>query len=933
VPSCPSCGKPSSAGATTCAHCGARFHAAAPTTLGVTPAPVDSRPSGQAPSVRFEPGHRLGKRYRIVALIGRGGMGEVYRADDLELGQSVALKFLPERIASNPEALQRFRNEVRTARQVTHPNVCRIHDIAEEDGHVFLIMEHVDGEDLDSLLRRIGRPSRDKAIEIARQLCAGVAAAHQAGVLHRDLKPGNVMLDGRGRVRVTDFGLAGLAKDLERAGIDGTPAYMAPEQLAGRGVSTRSDVYSLGLVLYELFTGKRAHAGRTLVELRREHESGSITSASAHVHDLDPAIERVLERCLEKDPSRRPASAQAVLRALPGGDPLAEAMAAGETPSPELIAHAGDAGSLSPRVAVGGLAAIVAAFLVAWLVFPIGRPGEVLRVPDQAPGVLAVRAEDVLRSLGWEEILEGHDALGLVPDPTIDDATITATTAAEDAAPRRGPGTLFWRRWSVQPLRPKEFHQPAVTMWDPPLSVPGQAAVVLDASSRLVSLAILPQPKELAPPSAASAGTAPAGAALAPDAPPDWSKLFDLARLDISKYHAIAPSRGPSGGLPTDITASWEGPWPEDPDRTLSFHAGARAGRLVYWEIDWKLAATAADASVPPGPLPGAPDTWLTRLVRRWQDPSFASWRTNALWICAIFFAWRHLRSGRGDRRGAVRLGAFVAAMYWIGGWALFVPQAASVGEAIANSFFSEHLGHALVHGAAMSVFYLALEPYARRLWPRMLVAWSRLLQGRLTDPLVGRELMIGGAACAAAFLAMAVLEHVAVGTGLGHWRPTMVGPILPVGSPGTWVFDLLVGPPRAVLNALDFVMLLLVWRLLLRSPRAAAAAVFLLGVFLTYGMVIDPKQPMLELMAAAVLSGIGVAILLRGGLLAYTVFLWAQPTFSMALPAAAAGSWARIPQLASLAFIFGLLAIGAWLSMAGRPILGDLLAEKPGGA
>ncbi len=490
MPTCPSCAKPSSPGATMCAHCGARLPAA------------ETRPSREGEPVRFEPGHRLGRRYRIVALIVRGGMGEVYRADDLELGQSVALKFLPELIASDPEALQRFRNEVRTARQVTHANVCRIHDIAEEDGHVFLIMEHVDGEDLDSLLRRIGRPSRDKAIEIARQLCAGVAAAHQVGVLHRDLKPGNVMLDGRGRVRITDFGLAGLAKDLERAGIEGTPAYMAPEQLAGRGVTTRSDVYSLGLVLYELFTGKRAHAGRTLDELRHEHEHGSVTSASSHVQDLDPAIERVLERCLEKDPSHRPASAQAVLRALPGGDPLAEALAAGETPSPELIAHAGDAGSLSPRIAVGALAGIIAAFLVAWLVFPIGRPGEVLAVPDQPPGVLEVRADDALRSLGWDELLQGHSASGLVPDPELVSEVMTAATDPDGPASRHGPGTLFWRRWSVAPLRPSEFHQPAVTMDDPPLSVPGQAAVVLDASSRLVVLAILPQPKELAPPGA-----------------------------------------------------------------------------------------------------------------------------------------------------------------------------------------------------------------------------------------------------------------------------------------------------------------------------------------------------------------------------------------------------------------------------------------------
>ena len=177
---------------------------------------------------RFLPGALLAARYRIVALLGRGGMGEVYRADDLTLSQQVALKFLPEAVAGNPDALARFRNEVRVARQVSHPNVCRMYDVGEVEGHVFLSMEYVDGEDLGSLLRRIGRLPADKALEIARRLCAGLAAAHEKGVLHRDLKPANVMLDGRGQVLLTDFGLAGLAGRIEGAEVrNGTPAYMA----------------------------------------------------------------------------------------------------------------------------------------------------------------------------------------------------------------------------------------------------------------------------------------------------------------------------------------------------------------------------------------------------------------------------------------------------------------------------------------------------------------------------------------------------------------------------------------------------------------------------------------------------------------------------------------------------------------------------------
>ena len=175
-------------------------------------------------------------------------MGEVYRAEDLRLGQSVALKFLPPAVAEDPQRLAQFHHEVRIARQVSHRNVCRVYDIGEDHGRVFLTMELIDGEDLAGLLKRVGRFPEERATEIARQICAGLAAAHDCGVLHRDLKPANVMLDADGRVRITDFGLAGLAGSFTDIR-SGTPAYMAPEQLAGREVTERSDIFSLGLVL------------------------------------------------------------------------------------------------------------------------------------------------------------------------------------------------------------------------------------------------------------------------------------------------------------------------------------------------------------------------------------------------------------------------------------------------------------------------------------------------------------------------------------------------------------------------------------------------------------------------------------------------------------------------------------------------------------
>ena len=193
-------------------------------------------------------------------------------------------------------------------------------------------MEYVDGEDLASLLRRIGRLPADKALDIARQLCAGLAAAHSKGVLHRDLKPANIMLDGRGQVVITDFGLAGVADDIRGNEIrSGTPAYMAPEQLAGKEVSTRSDIYALGLVLYEVFTGKRAFADKLADKLVGvAHASGDRTPSrpSSVVKDLDPIVEKVILRCLEVEPARvrlrrwqwpRPARRRSAGRSAGGG--------------------------------------------------------------------------------------------------------------------------------------------------------------------------------------------------------------------------------------------------------------------------------------------------------------------------------------------------------------------------------------------------------------------------------------------------------------------------------------------------------------------------------------------------------------------------------------------------------------------------------------
>ena len=901
---CPACEHENAAGSEFCASCGASLAAVDSPTLASV---GDAAASSVSVSVsrtglhgRFEPGEVLGERYRIVGLLGKGGMGEVYRADDLTLGQSVALKFLPEAVASNPAAIERFRREVRTAREVTHPNVCRIHDIGEHEGQVFLSMEHVDGEDLASVLRRMGRPSREKSVEIARQLCMGLAAAHAAGVLHRDLKPANVMLDGRGRVRITDFGLAGLAEELEGAeGVEGTPAYMAPEQLAGKGVSVQSDLYSLGLVLYELFTGRRALEGRTPAELRREHEAGSITSASSIVPDLDPAVERVIERCLEREPAQRPPSAQAVLRALPGGDPLAEVLAAGETPSPELIAHAGEAGGLAPRVALGLLLATIAAVLGAWFGSRSNLPTEVPALPKDAPSVLAVRARDAVVALGWTMLPEAHADHGLrVPEELFDRPD---REGREEPRPQRLIDVRYWQRWGVKPNRSTTFHEPTVKWDDPTFGKPGQARIELDGDGRLERLDVQTWPGERDP-------------ASPPAEPVDWERVFDLAGLDLQRFTPVPVDAPWSRDAPAEERRAWEGPWPEDASRRVRAVAGVRSGRVASWRLDW---------------TPDSREEPLGDWMERYQLPSAGQLVQLSALLGAFVLAVRHWRTGRGDRRGALRVALFVTACYWLGGWAVFIPAGGSWLQVATEALYSEQLGHALAHGAALGCFYLAFEPFARRFWPLMLVGWSRLLSGRVRDPLVGREVLLGGAAAGAGMLSMLLtlgLVNASGGPPVGGapWALDQIG------SAPTLGWTLLVAPPRAVLFALSLVILLLLMRILLRrGDFAVAATVVLILAMLGLSTVTHEGRWIFALVPVVYVSLAGV-LLLRVGLLAFTTFIWLGQTSGLVLPAAPAGSWLVGSQAVVLGTWFAVLAWAAWVSMAGRPLLAGLLDEEP---
>ena len=417
---CPTCATPVAGSEPACPACGSDLDIALSPT-GTAPHPTSLRtpsgdkpprtPSGEKPRTpsngggrrtgeRFVPGTVVAERYRITGLLGRGGMGEVYRADDLKLDQPVALKFLPHGLDSDGERLARFYREVRIARQVSHAAVCRVYDVAEAEGHFFLSMELVDGENLASLLRRIGRlpagqGARDRAAALRR---AGRGAREGRAAPRPEARERDARRPGqRAHHRLRPGRPRRVAAPRRRA--LGDARYMSPEQLAGREVTVRSDIYALGLVLYELFTGRRAFEGKSLAELHAQAPRRAADRALSARRRPRPRG-RARDPALPREGAAPPPglAARSSRPCSPGGDPLEAALAAGETPSPEVVAAAGEAHGLRPAVAW----ACSAVTLVGLAFVPLaGSTYRLLeRVPaGKAPAALEDRARDFVRRM------------------------------------------------------------------------------------------------------------------------------------------------------------------------------------------------------------------------------------------------------------------------------------------------------------------------------------------------------------------------------------------------------------------------------------------------------------------------------------------------------------------------------------------------------
>ena len=831
---------------------------------------------------RFAPGTILAGRYRVVSLLGLGGMGEVYRAEDLRLRLSVALKLLRAGFANDAGRLARLHAEVRIARNVSHPNVCRVHDIGEADGLTFLIMEYVDGEDLAALLRRVGRLPVERAVMVARQICAGLAAVHESGALHRDLKPSNVMIDGRGHARLTDFGLA-VAADEARGPreIAGTPAYMAPEQIAGAGLTPQTDLFALGLVLYEMFTGQAALAASSNAGTGKTERTAPLPPSS-HVADLDPRIERVILQCLETIPERRPASAGAVAAALSGDDALAAAIAAGETPSPEMVAAAGEEAGFKPVTAlsVGSLGVLLFAFHIVFQ----ERATFFAQIPlEKPPAVLAERARDVLRRLGYPEPRSQDFGLGY-------DSGFLQYIEDHDPSPRRWEvlrrgqpaAIVFWCWEDVQ--GPREPPHPAIR-GGPGLG-PGIAVLQLDTRGRLLHFLLVP-------------GTGHA----APETAPDWSVPLALAGLDPASLRLVEPNSTPA--VFADRRAAWEGVFPDAPQFPLRVEAAALHGRIVDFRILAPWTNGEATRSVNVSALEGGFTTVLVPVL-----------------IAGLFLARRNYRLGRGDRKSAWRV-AIVAFACQVLSWLFWnvhggspLQQWQSLSQGLQKAFFA---------GGQLWVFYMAVEPYARRRWPETLIAWSRLLAGRFRDRLVGRDLLVGTLIAPACFVLL-ILGH-SVQVWLGQPAPRLLeAPLYLMLGPQNSAFRMFEMLGLAILMGMMMQLFLVLLRALLRNQALALVAFFavctaILALGWGRGRLSVP-----ELLAYAAMVGL-LCLALRFGLLAAVVAIFVAMLLDSPVTTDL-WAWYAQPTLLLCGLFAALVAWGLYASLPGRSLEWSRLLE-----
>jgi serine/threonine-protein kinase len=665
---------------------------------------------------------------------------------------------------------------------------------------------------------------------------------------------------------------------------------MAPEQLSGGEVTPRSDIYALGLVLYELFTGQRALDGKNLAELIHKREVSGIVAPTAIVKSLDPKIEAAIQRCLNPQPHERPAAAMAVAAALPGGDPLAAALAAGETPSPEMVAAAGQTEALHPAIGLTVVAAVLAGLLICAAAGD--RSLLYARVPMQKSlDALEDRARDIMASLGYP--ITGSDSFrGLSVNFDVVNHISRSSRALDrwDALNRRAaPVMLFWHRSSPDPLVPASPNwTPSAT--DPPLNVVGMTKMELDDTGKLVTF-------EAVPPRADSDA--------ATEKPAPWPALFSAAGLDINSFHPVAPHIVPRS-FATD-RAAWEGPHPALPDAVLHVEAASHRGQAVAFRV-----------TGPGEPIVPATTSPVAQ-TRAWRVT--ANVARTVIILGTLLLARKNLSAGRGDRRGAWRLFCF-ATMALTASWIISAKHYSS--PQIENDRLLEFIAHAIMNTGTIWILYIALEPWVRRYTPSILISWTRVLSGQILDARVGRDLLIGagvGIVLALINVSFALLPMF-LGRAPGQPRATSLQLLLGAPSAVGFILRMI---PNNLQNGLFFAVGFGVGRALTgRVWGGTALAAGLLTFFILGETASDPLWIRLGFIIPFVAAM--MASLYYGGLLSMSVAFFINQILNNA-PMTMQPSMPYAPSaIAAMLIVFGLAAFGFYASRGGQPLLGRIL-------
>ena len=616
------------------------------------------------------------------------------------------------------------------------------------------------------------------------------------------------------------------------------------------------------------------------------------------VEDLDPAVERVILRCLEVDPHDRPASALAVAASLPGGDALAAALAAGETPSPELVAAAGESEAMhiGPAAAIGLL---IAGELVC-LVFLTSAVSVHGYVPlDKPPQALEDRAREVLTKLGYTD--EPADtAFGFnrnTPYLNWLKENDPSPNRWERLKEPRPPGMYFWYRQSPERFRPFSHwtSRGIVGAANPPWQVPGEAYVSLDLAGRLRRFYVIPGTRVSSPDEAAK-----------PVEEVDWPMLFDLAGVNFENFMPANPRF--TFAFRVDERMAWSGVYPEAPDIAIHVEAGLVEGKPAYFRFinPWgepKPAPTNA-AEQPSSSMR------LARFLERWQST------VSFVIILSIvtgtgFVVSRPRRLARGDLQGAFRIAgfAYVATLLWtlLNGERLLPRTENELMQALAT---------AILIGVAVWTCYVALEPYARRLWPTMLVAWTRLVSGRMRDPLVGHSILVG-TVCGSVIALLRALALNAPG-----WLGDPVWPIWfnfhLAGAVHLSLSNASMNVVFSVLFGFIYLLLLVLLRFLLRR-QWLAAVVFLLILPVMVGGAFDvlPWGPLSAVLAALVI----LLVLLRFGVLALIACICCDAMLQDAPLSPNLSAWYSHATLVPLGVVAAITCYGLYAATYGRSL------------